>query len=45
MLAQNKLMKQIYNLLVNANEEQNDLEMIDKWVLFIKSQNEFSKFF
>lgn len=41
---QNTHMKQIYDLLINLNEH-NDLETIDKWVLFIKSQNEFSNFF
>lgn len=45
LIAQNKPMTQIYDLLVNTNEQKNNLEMIDKWVLFIKSQNEFSKFF
>lgn len=42
---QNIHMKQIYDLLINLNEHNNDMEIIDKWVLFIKSQNEFSKFF
>ena len=41
---QNTPMKQIYDSLINLNEY-NDMEMIDKWILFIKSQNEFSKFF
>ena len=45
LITQNKPMKQIYDLLVNTNENKYNLEMIDKWVLFIKSQNEFSKFF
>jgi hypothetical protein len=44
LIAQNNPMTQIYDLLVNTNEQTN-LEMIDKWVLFIKSQKEFSKFF
>lgn len=41
---QNNPMKKIYDLLISLNEHKN-LETIDKWVLFIKSQNEFSKFF
>ena len=45
LIVHNKPIKQIYELLVNTNEQKNNLEMIDKWVLFIKSQNEFSKFF
>jgi hypothetical protein len=44
LIAQNNPMTQIYDLLVNTNEQTN-LEMIDKWVLFIKSQKEFRKFF
>ena len=38
---QNSPMKKIYDLLINLNET----EKIDKWVLFIKSQNEFCKLF
>jgi len=37
-------MAQIYSSLTALNEHTN-MEQIDKWVLFIKSQNEFSKFF
>ena len=40
--ARNKPMKQIYDLLHKHN---NNPETTDKWVLFIKSQNEFSEFF
>ena len=43
-ITQNNPMKKIYDLLINLNEN-DDMEIIDKWVLFIKSQNEFSKFF
>ncbi len=43
-ITQNNPMKKIYELLINLNED-DDMEIIDKWVLFIKSQNEFSKFF
>lgn len=48
--AQNKHMNKMYELLMNTNEYKDNnnihnLEMIDKWVLFIKSQNEFCKFF
>lgn len=43
-ITQNNPMKKIYDLLINLNEV-DDMEMIDKWVLFIKSQNEFSNFF
>jgi hypothetical protein len=42
---QNTYMKQIYDLLANVNEDNNDTNIIDKWVLFIKSQDEFSNFF
>jgi hypothetical protein len=44
-ITQNNPMKKIYDLLINLNEDDEDVEIIDKWVLFIKSQNEFSKFF
>ncbi len=43
-LTQNNPMRKIYELLINLNGD-DDMEIIDKWVLFIKSQNEFSKFF
>lgn len=43
-ITQNNPMTKIYDLLINLNED-DDMEIIDKWVLFIKSQNEFSKFF
>ena len=44
MITQNNPMKKIYDLLINLNEH-DDMKIIDKWVLFIKSENEFSKFF
>ena len=37
--------KNIYNLLIKLNVHNNNMGMIDNWVLFIKSQNDFSKFF
>ena len=43
-ITRNNPMKKIYELLINLNEDA-DMETIDKWILFIKSQNEFSKFF
>ena len=41
-------MDKIYKLLTHLQLKESpfcDMMMIDKWVLFIKSQNEFSKFF
>lgn len=38
-------MSSIYERLIKLNVHKNDLGFIDKWVLFIKSQNEFSCFF
>ena len=42
---QNNPMKSIYDRLSKLNLHKDDLSFIDKWVLFIKSQNEFSQFF
>lgn len=44
LIIQNKPMNKIYECLTNLHEH-TDMQMIDKWVLFIKSQNEFSEFF
>ena len=41
-------MDKIYKLLTDIQLKESsiyDMVMIDNWVLFIKSQNEFSKFF
>lgn len=38
-------MKLIYDRLIKLNQHNDDLCFIDKWVLFIKSQGEFSQFF
>jgi hypothetical protein len=45
MFKENSPIKQIYELLININEHKNNRKIIDNWILFIKSQNEFSKFF
>jgi hypothetical protein len=42
---QHNHIKNIYNLLIKLNVHNNNMGMIDNWVLFIKSQNDFSKFF
>lgn len=37
-------MNKIYDLLINLNEHK-DMEIIDKWILFLKTQNDFKNFF
>lgn len=47
-LQEDRPMDKIYNLLTDLQLKELqicDMIMIDNWVLFIKSQNEFSKFF
>lgn len=43
--SKNTPMNKIYKLLEGLNVHNNDMMMIDKWVLFIKSQDKFGTFF
>jgi len=42
---QNNPINKIYDKLIKLNVHNNDLSFIDKWCLFIKSQDQFSCFF